>query len=176
MRVAAIPALPRRLANLSSQRRVSRGTRMLKVAVADMSEMYALCVLCQFICNRHSPPRKLATGSLFFRYLGASSGMVYLCHYLSFCDCSVQVFSRIHAVEQPAAGHSRRRQQERASQNTCPIDFLKTVDCQLNGLGRLFEIKAAGLQDNGRFSGTADPESRYVVAPAPVCLSMDSSK
>ena len=93
---------------------------MLKVAVADMSEMYALCVLCQFICNRHSPPRKLATGSLFFRYLGASSVMVYFCHYLSFCDSSVRVFSRIHAVKQPAAANLQiqRRRAERACLNS----------------------------------------------------------
>jgi hypothetical protein len=42
MRVAAIPALPRRFANLSSHRRVSKGTRILKVAVADMCEKYKM--------------------------------------------------------------------------------------------------------------------------------------
>jgi hypothetical protein len=42
MRVAAIPALPRRFANLSSHRRVSNGTRILKVAVADMCEKYKM--------------------------------------------------------------------------------------------------------------------------------------
>ena len=44
--------------------------------------------------------------------------MVYLCHYLSFCDSSVQVFSRIHAVEQPAAANlqTQRRTAERVSE------------------------------------------------------------
>jgi hypothetical protein len=47
MRVAAIPGLPRRLANLSNHRRVSMGTLILKVAVADMCEMYELFYRCQ---------------------------------------------------------------------------------------------------------------------------------